>query len=43
MLSYTSADVMRFFGKRVNHSGDIPAGFNGTLEEDLKRRSLASG
>lgn len=38
MLSYSSADVMRFFGKKVNQSGDIPAGFNGTLETDLKRR-----
>ena len=38
MLSYSSADVMRYFGKRVNQSGDIPAGFNGTLETDLKRR-----
>jgi hypothetical protein len=38
MLSYSSADVMRYFGRRVNQSGDIPAGFNGTLETDLKRR-----
>ena len=38
MLSYSSADVMRYFGKRVNQSGDIPAGFNGTLETDFKRR-----
>jgi len=30
--------VMRYFGRRVNQSGDIPAGFNGTLETDLKRR-----
>lgn len=38
MLSYSSADVMRYFGRRVNQSGDIPASFNGTLETDLKRR-----
>lgn len=38
MLSFSSADVMRYFGRRVNQSGDIPAGFNGTLETDLKRR-----
>ena len=38
MLSFSSADVMRYFGKRVNQSGDIPAKFNGTLETDLKRR-----
>ena len=38
MLSYSSADVMRYFGRRVNQSGLIPAHFNGTLETDLKRR-----
>ena len=29
---------MRFFGRKVNQSGAIPANFNGTLETDLKRR-----
>jgi len=38
MLSFSSADIMRYFGRRVNQSGDIPANFNGTLETDLKRR-----
>lgn len=38
MLSFSSTDVMRYFGRRVNQSGDIPASFNGTLETDLKRR-----
>jgi hypothetical protein len=38
MLSYSSADVMRYFGRRVNQSGAIPAHFSGTLETDLKRR-----
>jgi hypothetical protein len=38
MLSYSSADVMRFFGRKVNQSGAIPANFAGTLETDLKRR-----
>ncbi|MDQ2946606.1 MAG: hypothetical protein M3Y27_11785 [Acidobacteriota bacterium] len=38
MLSYSSPDVMRYFGRRVNQSGDIPANFKGTLETDLKRR-----
>jgi hypothetical protein len=38
MLSFSSADVMRYFGRRVNQSGDIPANFNGMLETDLKRR-----
>src|SRR5450631_4565202 len=38
MLSFSSADVMRYFGRQVNQSGAIPANFNGTLETDLKRR-----
>jgi hypothetical protein len=38
VLSFSSADVMRYFGKKVNQSGDVPASFNGTLETDLKRR-----
>jgi hypothetical protein len=37
-LSYSSSDVMHFFGRRVNQSGAIPANFSGTLETDLKRR-----
>jgi len=31
---------MRDFGREVSQSGDIPAGFQGTLETDLKRRQL---
>src|SRR5579862_2805595 len=38
MLSFSSADVMRYFGRRVNQSGANPAHSNGTLETDLKRR-----
>jgi len=38
MLSYSSADVMRYFGRKLNQSGAIPAHFSGTLETDLKRR-----
>lgn len=38
MLSYSSADVMRYLGRKVNQSGAIPAHFNGTVEIDLKRR-----
>lgn len=38
MLSYSSADVMRYLGRKVNRSGAIPAHFSGTLETDLKRR-----
>src|SRR5439155_359065 len=35
MLSFFSADVMRFLGRKVNQSGEIPAHFAGTLETDL--------
>src|ERR1700730_7596931 len=38
LLSYSSANVMRYFGRKVNQSGAIPANFHGTLETDLKRR-----
>jgi len=38
MLSFSSADVMRYFGRKVNQSGTIPAQFGGKLETDLKRR-----
>ena len=38
LLSYSSADVMRYFGRKVNQSGAIPANFTGSLETDLKRR-----
>ena len=38
MLSFFSPDVMRYFGRKVNQSGVIPANFQGTLETDLKRR-----
>jgi hypothetical protein len=38
VLSFSCADVMRYFGRRVNQSGEIPANFSGTLQADLKRR-----
>lgn len=38
VLNQSSADVMRYFGKKVNLSGEIPASFGGTLKMDLKRR-----
>jgi hypothetical protein len=37
-LSFSSQDVMRYFGRKVNQSGAIPANFHGTLETDLERR-----
>jgi len=36
MLSFASADVLRYFGKRVNQSGKIPARFNGQLQTNLR-------
>ncbi len=38
MLSLSSPDAMRYFGRKVNQSGEIPANFSGTLETDMKRR-----
>lgn len=38
VLSFSCADVMRYFGRRINQSGEIPANFSGTLQADLKRR-----
>jgi hypothetical protein len=38
VLSFSCADVMRYFGRRINQSGEIPANFSGTLQSDLKRR-----
>jgi hypothetical protein len=38
MLSFSSPDVMRYFGKKINLSGEIPRHFSGTLKTDLKRR-----
>jgi len=35
-LSYGSRDVMRFFGRKVNQSGAIPANFQGSLQTDWK-------
>ena len=34
--SFSSTDVMRYFGKKVNQNGNIPAHFNGTTQIDLK-------
>lgn len=38
VLGFSCADIMRYLGKKVNRSGEIPAGFSGTLQADLKRR-----
>jgi len=36
MLSFSSADVLRYFGKRVNQSGKIPASFHGQLQTNVR-------
>jgi hypothetical protein len=38
MLSFSSPDVMRYLGRKVNQSGEVRANFSGTLETDFKRR-----
>jgi hypothetical protein len=38
MLSFSSPDGMRYFGRKVCQSGEIHPNFNGTLETNLKRR-----
>ena len=38
MLSHSSPDIMRYFGRKLTQSGAVPGTFNGTLQSDLKRR-----
>jgi hypothetical protein len=38
ILRLDSADVLRFFGKRVNRSGEIPKNFHGEVQISYKRR-----
>src|SRR5450631_1506 len=37
MLSFSSTDVLRYFGKRVTKAGEIPERFNGELQTNLKQ------
>ena len=37
MLSFHSTDVLRYFGKRVTKAGQVPEGFNGQLQTNLKQ------
>jgi len=39
LLSFRSADVLRFLGHRVNLSGEVPGSFAGRADIDLKRRA----
>ena len=35
--SYACRDILRFFGKRVSRSGEVPERFNGELKSNLKQ------
>jgi hypothetical protein len=37
VCSFSCTDVLRYFNKRVNKSGEIPANFNGTLQINLRQ------
>ena len=37
VCSFSCTDVLRYFNKHVNKSGEIPANFNGTVEINLKQ------
>ena len=37
MLSFSCVDILRYFGKRVTRSGEIPEAFNRELKSNLKR------
>jgi len=39
MTSFSSPDVMRFLGKRVNQDGAVPANFAQEVTTDIKRRA----
>jgi hypothetical protein len=38
MMTFSSPDVMRYLGKRISLSGDVPRGFSGEVVSDLKHR-----
>ena len=35
--SFSCTDVLRYFNRRINKSGEIPANFNGTAQINLKQ------
>ena len=37
MLDFHCSDILRYFGKRVTKSGEVPERFNGQLESNLKQ------
>lgn len=38
ITTFSSPDVMRYLGKRISLSGDVPRGFSGQVVSDLKHR-----
>jgi len=36
ITSFSTSDVMRYFGRKVNHDGTIPGSFPGSVQLDLK-------
>ncbi len=39
MLAFNSKDIMRFPGKRLNLTGEIPGNFNGEIISNIKKRT----
>jgi len=37
-LNFSSADILRFLGKRLSLAGSVPDGFTGEITTSLKRR-----
>ena len=42
LLNLCSGDILRFLGKKVNMTGEVPGQFGGKLQSDLKRRQEGS-
>jgi hypothetical protein len=42
LLNLSSGDILRFLGKKVNMTGEVPGQFGGKLQSDLKRRQEGS-
>lgn len=37
MMDFSSADVLRYFGRQIKPQGEVPGNFNGQLQGNLKR------
>jgi hypothetical protein len=38
MMDFSSADVLRYFGRRIQPQGEVPGNFNGQPQGNRKRR-----